>query len=109
MSRKMIIDVGGEEYTFGIDRNEIRRGEKAGLNISLVEQFPATQMTILWTVGLHKYQPNLNQKVCIDLMDKYLDEGGDLTEVVQFLMEEYNNSFTITQTDSKKLKKARVE
>ena len=108
MSKRLIVEIEGSEYSFALDRKEIVRAEKNGLRLREADDSPATQMTILWTIGLHKYQSNINEKVCSDLMDKYIDEGGDIQEVIEFLSGEYASFFQTTQTNSKQLKKARV-
>lgn len=108
MSKVLIIDVANKEYKFGLDRKEIVRAEKIGFRIREIESSPVTQISMFWKVGLHKHQPNLNDMQCDDLMDKYIEEGGDVNEVIEFLSQEYVAFLQTTQADTKK-KKARVE
>jgi len=109
MAKVLIIDVDGKDYRFGLDRNEIRRGEKKGLRLKDFEDMPIDQITTLWEVGLHKYQPKLTEVQCEALYDKYLEEDGDLMEVIEFLMKEYAHFVPTLQTDTPKVKKARYE
>lgn len=109
MARKLVVDIENKEYGFALDRKEIMRAEKIGLKIKEIDNNPLTQMSILWTVGLHKLQPTLSNDKALDLMDKYTEEGGDVNEVIEFLSNEYASFFQTTQTDTKSLKKARVE
>lgn len=109
MAKKLVVDIENKEYEFALDRKEIIRAEKIGLKLKEIENNPLTQMSILWTVGLHKLQPTLSNEKALDLMDKYIEEGGDISEVVEFLSNEYASFFQTTQTDTKSLKKARVE
>lgn len=108
MSRKMIIDIDGKDYTLSLDRKEIVRGEKIGLNLSQLESSPLTQMSIFWNVGLHKEQPNLSTIKLEELMDKFIEEGGDIKEVIGFLSEEYATFFQTNLQNTKTLKKARL-
>lgn len=109
MSKVLITEIEEKEYRFALDRKEIIRAEKLGLKLKDFETSPLTQISILWSVGLHKYQPNLSEQKSLDLIDKYVEEGGDINEVVEFLSNEYASFFQTTQADTKKLKKARVE
>lgn len=107
MSKVLIIDVEEKEYKFALDRNEIVRAEKMGFKLKEIENSPVTQISLFWLVGLHKFHPNLNEKQALGLFDKYIDEGGDVNEVIEFLSNEYAAFFQTTQADTKK--KARVE
>lgn len=109
MTRKFIVEIEDKEYAFALDRKEIVRGEQLGMRLRDFELSPVTQTSILWQVGLHKFQPKLNAVVASDLMDKYIEEGGDVQEIVGFLLEEYASFFENTQTDTQKVKKGRVE
>lgn len=108
MSRKMIIDIDGSEYAFGLDRSEIKRAEKLGFDINKFNSMPMTQTDLFWSIGLHKYQPNLNLDKCYKLIEQYQNEDGDIQEVINFLSEEYTTFFLATLQDTKTLKKARV-
>lgn len=109
MAKKFIVEIEDKEYAFALDRKEIVRGESLGLRVREIELSPVSQISILWQVGLHKFQPKMSAVTASELMDKYLEEGGDVQEVVAFLMEEYVDFFENTQTDTKKVKKGRVE
>lgn len=108
MSKVLITEIEEKEYRFALDRNEIIRAEKLGLKLREIENAPITQLSILWSVGLHKHQPNLNEKQTLSLLDKYIEEDGDFNEIIEFLTGEYSAFFQTTQADTKK-KKARVE
>lgn len=106
---KMIIEVEGKEYKFELDREEIKRGERLGFDRTKIESQSAIQMDLFWSIGLHKNQPNLAMKKCEELLVAYASEGGDVSEVINFLGEQYQNFSLATQVDTKPLKKARVE
>ena len=107
MNKVLVIDVENKEYKFALDRSEIVRAEKIGLKLREIETSPLTQISIFWCVGLHKLQPSLNEKQCLALLDKYVEEDGDVNEVIEFLSNEYAAFFQTTQANTKK--KARVE
>lgn len=109
MAKVMIVDIGDKEFKFALDRKELVRAEKLGFNIRQIEDNPMTQISLFWTIGLHKLQPSLNENQCLELLDKYIEEDGDLTEVIEFLSQEYVAFLQTTQFDSKKSKKGRVE
>lgn len=98
------VEIGGKEYVFSLDREEIKRGEKMGLRVRLIEDEPLTQISLLWFVGLRKHQPNISPKVADDLMRTYTEEGGSYEEIIAFLLEEYSTFFQTTQLNTEKKK-----
>lgn len=109
MSKVLIAEIGGKEYKFALDRKEIIRAEARGFSAREIENSPTTQMSFLWEAGLHKFQPNLKLEESLGLMDTYIEEDGDIAEIIEFLSNEYAAFLQATPTNSKKLKKARVE
>lgn len=106
---KMIVEVGGKEYTMELDRAEIVRSSSYGLDMTRLRNNPLEQMVILWTVGLHKNHPNLSPSLCAKLFDAYAYvEDGDMQEVIEFLSNQYQAFSLATQTDSNTKKKARI-
>ena len=105
---KMIVDITDKEYIFEIDRQEIVRAERIGFRREEINSTPLTQLYLLWNVGLHKNQPSLSMTLTNSLFDKYDEEGGDTSEVIEFLSNEYLNFLQTNQPDTKKLKKARL-
>lgn len=108
MARKLIIDIKGKEYEFALDRKEMVRGEGLGFEIDKLQTKPQTQISLFWAIGLHKFQPSLRLDKAFDLLDAYMQEGGDVQEVIEFLSEEYTAFSQTTQADTTKVKKARV-
>lgn len=105
---KLQVNIGGSEYLFELDRKEIKRGEILGFDRTKVESQMMNQMQLLWSIGLHKNQPNLSLKKCEELFDAYADEDGDIAEVIEFLGEQYQSFLIATQNNSKELKKAKL-
>jgi len=109
MAKVLITDIDGKEYKFALDRTEIIRAEKLGFKIREIENEPLTQISLFWFIGLHKFQPEIKQEEAFELLDKFMEEGGNLPEIVEFLSNEYAAFLQTTPTNSKKLKKSRVE
>lgn len=107
--KKLIVDIEGKDYEFALDRKEIIRGESLGFKLREIENNPMTQISLFWAIGLHKLQPKIKNDEALELLDKYLEEGGDINEVIEFLSNQYIAFLQTTQTDTKKVKKARVE
>lgn len=106
---QMIVEVGGKEYTFELNREEIVRSSSLGLDMSRLRVNPLEQMVILWTVGLHKNHPQLSLTLCSKLFDKYAyEEEGDMQEVIEFLSGQYQAFSLATQTGSNTKKKGRI-
>lgn len=106
---QMIVEVGGKEYKFELNREEIVRSSRLGLDMTRLNVNPLEQMVILWTVGLHKNQPQLSMSLCAKLFDVYAyEEEGDIREVIEFLSGQYQDFSFATQTDSNTKKKGRI-
>ena len=106
--RKLVIDVGGKDYAFALDRKEIKFAERLGFNLQAFNESPVSQMLTLWYAGLHKFQPKVSQNEAEELYDNYISEGGDAQEVIAFLSGEYADFLQTIQPDTAK-KKARIE
>ena len=108
MGNKAKITVSDTEYVFELDRKEIVRAELKGLSIARYQDTILATSIKLWVAGLHKNNPTMNDAQCETLYDVYLAEGGDVGEIISFLMEEYQAFSPATQTDTAK-KKATFE
>lgn len=104
---KIIIEVNEKEYALEFDRNEIRRAENMKFDANKLGSEPYIQMTTLFRVALHKNHPNIGAKEADKLFDTYLDEGGDMQDLMELLLEQYSSFFSTTQANT--VKKARVE
>lgn len=97
-----VIKVGDEEFTLELDRKSIMRAEEVyGVSISKVEDQFVSQSYKLFRAALHKNHSNISIDARDDLFDKFVEEGGDRQEVVNFLLEQFGNFFKPT-TKTKK-------
>jgi len=107
---KLTIEVKGKDYTFELDRAEVKRGDTLGFDRTKMEANLATQSSILWYMGLHKHQPNMTPRIAEELLVEYAEnENGDVGEVFVFLTEQYNTFSLATLISSDTKKKGRLE
>ena len=102
-----IIEVGDKEYTLCLTRESVKEIEKLGFNIQGFMNKPVTFMDILWYGGFIANHKNVNQNLSLKIMDTYKSEGGDVSEVIEFLAGEYSN-FVNAPTDTNATKKAKI-
>lgn len=105
---KLQVEIGDKDYIFELDRASIRKGELNGFSIRKVEDQPMNMTALLWSIGLYKNHPNLTFEKAAKLFDEYANEGGDISEVIQFLTDQYQSFSLATPEDSKKVKKAKL-
>lgn len=102
-----IIEIGGKEYTLCLTREAVKEMENSGFNIQDFMAKPITYMDILWVGGFYAKHRNINKTKALHLQDQYKEEGGDVNEVIEFLVNEYAN-FVNAPTDTKSTKKAKI-
>ncbi len=104
---KCIIEIGGKEYNLCLTREAVKEIEKEGFNIQEFMSKPITYMDILWVGGFYVNHRNINKTKALNLQDQYKAEGGNVTEVIEFLATEYAN-FVNAPSDTKSTKKAKI-
>lgn len=102
-----IIEINGEEYNLCLTRKSVKEMEKLGFNIQKFMDKPITYMDLLWHGGFIANYKTYSQEKTLDLMETYKSEGGDVSEVIEFLADEYAN-FVNAPTDTKPTKKAKI-
>lgn len=103
-----IIEVKEKEYKFCLNRDSIKWLEGRGFNLAEIDVKTITCIEELWLAGLVENYPDMTQKEAIQLMDDYKSENGDISEIIQFLIDEHSNFINaLTDTESKK-KKAKI-
>ena len=102
-----IIEINGEEYNLRLTRKSIQEIEKFGSNIQKFMHKPIAYMDLLWHGGFIANYKTYSQEKTLDLMETYKSEGGDVSEVIEFLADEYAN-FVNAPTDTKPTKKAKI-
>lgn len=101
------IEVNDKEYTLCLTREAVKEIEKLGFNITAFMEKPVTYMDLLWYAGFIANHKTVSQKLSLKIMDTYKAEGGDVSEVIEFLASEYSN-FVNAPTDTKPTKKAKI-
>lgn len=106
--KKCEIEISEKTYVLELNRNSIKWLEANGFVAEEFDLKPITYIDTLWTAGFVKNYPDMTAKDCMELFDKYQEEGGDMQEVISFLTGEYQN-FILALTDTKdKKKKAKI-
>ena len=78
------------------------------LNIAELGNKTITYIDLFWVAGLIAKHGELRENEALDLRQEYENEGGDVMEVITFLINEYTNFLdALTDTGSKK-KKAKI-
>ena len=100
--RKTKIIIKDREYILSLTRKSVEWLEKQGFNIADVDKKPVTSYMLMFRAGFIQDYPEANAE---RLYDEYEAEGGDTSEVVSFLIEEYANFIkSLADTKSKKKK-----
>ena len=82
------IEVKGNKYLLGFPtRPDAIKAEEAGLDIVNVKLL--SMQEILFYAGLLAKQPEITREKADEIMEQYFEEGGDLAEITQFLIEQY--------------------
>lgn len=105
MSKLIKIEIDNKEYLLGYPtRKDAIKAEANGLDITNAGKVLMLTEVLFYT-GLLAKQPQITREEAIELLDKYLEEGGEIEEVVQFLMNEY---VAFTKSPEGKKKKAKI-
>ena len=78
--------------------------EGAGFNVVDFDKKPVTSVELLWTAGFIMNHSEVNPNLALKLMDTYKEEGGDVSEVAKFVLEEYQsfiNALSVTKSKKK--------
>lgn len=103
------IDVKEKEYTFCLNREAIKWLEARGMVFADLDRKLITYTDLFWIAGLIPKHGELTEREAMDLMSDYESEGGDVYEVISFLIDEYSNFvYALTDTKSNKTKKAKI-
>lgn len=105
-SKFIEIEVGEKKYKLGYpNRLAVINAEKKGLNIASGNIVEISSM--LFYTALASYNNEITLEEGLDIMDKWIDEGGDLEEITKFLSGEYQN-FIKSPTSTKKKKTLKI-
>ena len=102
--RKCSITIKDKEYTIQLNRESVMWLESAGFNVSDFDKKPFTYIELLWTAGFIMNHSDVNPNLALKLMDSYTEEGGNVTDVAKFVIEEYQsfmNALSVTSSKKK--------
>lgn len=106
MSKLIKIEIGDKEYTLGYPtRKDAIKAEVNGLDITNAGKILSLTEVLFYT-GLLAKQPEITKEASNELLEEYLQEGGELEEITQFLINEY--MAFMKSPDGKKKKKAKI-
>lgn len=99
------IEINKKEYTLGFfTRKDAKRAEKKGLKVSKLDEELLTQTDKLFYTALLAKHPDITEQEAENLIEKFIDEGGELKDIIGFLAEQIVNF--IQSPNGKKTKKA---
>lgn len=99
---KALIEIANKEYTLEFDRKSIVFAEEViGFNLAKYDETPVASAYKLFAGGLHKNHPQIKIENKVKLLDTYKDEGGDVEELLGFLIEAYVGFLQTTQKPTK--------
>ena len=102
--RKCSITIKDKEYNIQLNRESIVWLENSGFNVADFERKPLTAVELLWTAGFKMNHSDVNPTLALKLMDSYQEEGGDVTEIARFVLDEYQsfmNALSVTSSKKK--------
>ena len=107
MSKLIEIEVKDKKYILGFPtRRDALRAEEKGLDVVNDNKKVITLTSKLFYTGLLAKQPQITEEEAMELMQQYIDEGGEIEEIIQFLTEQFV-AFIQSPTGKKK-KKAKI-
>ena len=105
--RKCSININDKNYIIQINRESIVWLEGKGFSIEEFARKPITFTSIIWTSGFLMNHKEVNANLALKLMETYTEEGGDVMEIINFILEEYQ-SFISALSDTELKKKATI-
>lgn len=108
--RKCSINVKDKDYDLQLNRESIVWLESQGFDANEFEKKPLTYMNLLWQSAFIANHKEVNPNLALKLMDSYQEEGGDVGEVVNFIIEEYQSFISaLSDMKLKSKKKATIQ
>lgn len=108
MNNEMLeIEVGEKTYKLGYPtRKDAKIAENNGLRLLQLEEKPIGVTEKLFFTGLLAKHPSTTEAEAEKLLNQYIEEGGEVREINEFLTKQY---LAFQQSpDGKKKKKAKI-
>ena len=101
--RKCSITIKEKEYTIQLNRESVTWLENSGFSLADFENKPLISIELLWAAGFRMNHSDVNPSLALKLMEGYTEEGGDVSEIAKFVLEEYQSFINaLSVTNSKK-------
>lgn len=108
--RKCSININNKDYSLRLNRDSIIWLEGQGFDASEFDKKPFTYINMLWQSAFIADHREVNPNLALKLMDTYQEEGGDVAEIVNFVIEEYHSFISaLSDMKSKSKKKATIQ
>ncbi len=102
------IEVGDKKLMLGFPtRRDALIAEQKGLDVINDSGKVLTLSGKLFFTGLLAKQPRITEEEALDIMEQYINEGGEIDEIIQFLTEQFV-AFIKSPDGKKKKKKAKI-
>ena len=102
--RKCSITINDKEYTIQLNRESVMWLENAGFAVEDFYRKPLISVELLWSAGFIMNHSEVNPNLALKLMDTYKEEGGDVSEIARFVLDEYQsfiNALSVTKSKKK--------
>lgn len=110
MAKGKKIVVEGKEYILSFPtRKDAENAEKTGFSLFKMQEEPLNQIGKLFRGALLWKKPSMSEYEAIKIMDKYQEEGGDIRDINEFLIEQYSNFFNVQAGAKDKIKAEEVD
>lgn len=102
----MVIEIEEKEYKLGYPtRKDAINAERHGLRLLQLENSPLAVSEQLFYTGLLANHPSMTEDEASRLLGKYIEEGGEVGEINEFLIKQYS---AFQQSPNGKKKKAKI-
>lgn len=106
-SKLLEIEVGDRKLILGFPtRKDALIAEQNGLDIINDGGKVVTLSSKLFYTGLLAKQPKITEEEAFNIMEQYINEGGEIDEIIQFLTEQF--VAFMKSPNGKKKKKAKI-
>lgn len=103
----MVIEIEEKEYKLGYPtRKDAVNAENHGLRLLQIENTPLLVSEQLFYTGLLANHPSITKEEASRLLEKYIEEGGEIGEINNFLIKQY--SAFQQSPNTKKKKRAKI-
>ena len=108
MNNEMLeIEIGEKAYKLGFPtRKDAKIAEDNGLRLLQLENKPIEVTDKLFYTALLAKQPSITESEAENLLNQYVEEGGEIGEINEFLIKQYT-AFQ-KSPNGKKKKKAKI-